>query len=115
MKKKIRYLKIILKIYFPGRSRHNVVLPKIDNGRNHLAPMKRQSSIKDRKSTSRKAKTGHRKSNQVKTKAFYDPTTPLTLQLKHGGQMHQGGSQVKYRSSKYLIFFFHFSFLTKLE
>ena len=92
-----RYLIIISK-YFPGRSRHNVVLPKIDNGRNHLAPLskmsKRQSSITDnRKSSSRKAKTGHRKSNnQVKTKAFYDPTTPLTLQLKHGGQMHQGGN-----------------------
>ena len=69
--------------------------------------MKRQSSITDRKSTSRKAKTGHRKS-QVKTKAFYDPTTPLTLQLKHGEQMHQGGSQVKYGISKYLFLFFIF-------
>ena len=25
----------------------------------------------------------------MKTKSFYDPTTPLTLELKHGGQMHQ--------------------------
>ena len=72
-----RYLIIISK-YFPGGSRHNVVLPKIDNGRNHLAPLfkmsKHQSSITDnRKSSSRKA-------------------TPLTLQLNYGGQMHQGGN-----------------------
>ena len=71
---------IMISKYFPGRSRHNVVLPKIDNGRNHLAPLskmsKHQSSITDnrfRKSSSRKA-------------------TPLTLQLNYGGQMHQGGN-----------------------
>ena len=72
-----RYLIIISK-YFPGRSRHNVVLPKIDNGPNHLAPLSKMSNVKTpilnyRKSSSRKA-------------------TPLTLQLNYGGQMHQGGN-----------------------
>ena len=65
-------------------------MPKIDNGRNHhhqtSNKVKRQLST-DRKS--RKKLTNRSFSNGVKTKSFYDPTTPLTLELKHGGQMHQ--------------------------
>merc|ERR1712001_578648 len=56
-------------------------------GRNHLSKLKRQTSSTDRKP--RKKGSRNKITNGVKTKAFYDPTTPLTLQLKHGGQMHQ--------------------------
>ena len=73
---------------FTGRNSRNVVLPKIDNGRNHLSKLKRQtSSTADRKP--RKKGSRNKITNGVKTKAFYDPSTPLTLELKHGGQMHQ--------------------------
>ena len=59
-----------------GRSKgRNVILPKIDNGRNHGKSHGKRSSL--------------RKSRQISSRSSFDPSTPLTLELKHGSQMHK--------------------------
>lgn len=50
-----------------------MILPKIDNGRNHEKLQKRQ----------------RRSHGKISTRSTYDPTQPLTLELKHGGQLHK--------------------------
>ena len=64
----------LFKCLFIGRNRRReVVLPKIDNGRSHepfLRPVRKKKPI-------------------AVTKSSFDPNGPLTLELKHGTQLHK--------------------------
>lgn len=60
-----------------GKGR-NVILPKIDNGRNHEA-----------RAFKRRSGAGHHSKPKIQTRSTFDPSLPLTLELKHGGQLHK--------------------------
>lgn len=67
-----------------GKGR-NVILPKIDNGRNHEArAFKRGRSLGGVPLTG-----GHHSKQKIQTRSTFDPSLPLTLELKHGGQLHK--------------------------
>ena len=79
-----------------GRNRsRNVVLPKIDNGRNHDAVLR--PSLPIRKS----------KRPIAVTKSSFDPNSPLTLELKHGSQLHKVKlpTETLDKSKKYYVTF----------
>ena len=87
---------IIKWILILGRNRsRNVVLPKIDNGRNHDAVLR--PSLPIRKS----------KRPIAVTKSSFDPNSPLTLELKHGSQLHKVKlpTETLDKSKKYYVTF----------
>ena len=75
-----------------------MILPKIDNGRNHEVrahKSERRSGLHGghhggHSHVSRKKKQrDHNHVPHISTRSTFDPSTPLTLELKHGSQLHK--------------------------
>ena len=75
-----------------GNRNRNVTLPKIDTGRGH-DPILRP--------------TGRKKRPIAVTKSSFDPNSPLTLELKHGSQLHKVKlpTETLDKSKKYYVTF----------
>ena len=75
-----------------------MILPKIDNGRNHEVrahKSERRSGLHGGGGHHGGHSHGSRKKKQrdhvphISTRSTFDPSTPLTLELKHGSQLHK--------------------------
>jgi hypothetical protein len=90
-------------MYSAGKqsTRRNVILPKIDNGRssNH------HSGSGHHRIKKRQIFGGGTTDHQIKS--TYDPSCPLTLELKHGGQKHRVSLPTENldKSKKYYVTF----------
>ena len=73
------------------------MLPKIDNGRNHEAIL-RPMPIHQHRTKKRPIAV---------TKSSFDPNSPLTLELKHGSQLHKVKlpTETLDKSKKYYVTF----------
>ena len=75
------------------------MLPKIDNGRNHEAILRPMPIHQHHHRT--------KKRPIAVTKSSFDPNSPLTLELKHGSQLHKVKlpTETLDKSKKYYVTF----------
>ena len=89
-----------------GSRGRNVILPKIDNGRNHERNHhKLPRGIRKRHHHRGQYPAEHMA--PITSRSTFDPATPLTLELKHGQQMHKVNlpTQSLDKSKKYYVTF----------